>query len=215
MVSFITKHMYRHRAKENNLTEMFHRSRSSDQSLSKINQVYYVTKQVPQHEFIQPKLTYLPIIQQAPNASKEKNTFMSSALLSSVHSIDLDSVKISKKYFHTVLGPKKNAARQASAKNTVINLPQKTTELLMVKNAKSELPFRLRIDAAKPKMNKVEMKLGSMSTPTIRDRTAKSAHSRMSKFNNSDKKKVKLDIKSKVVNFWKCSSNESTNFNFF
>ena len=188
--------MYRHRAKENNLTEMFHRSRSSDQSLSKINQVYYVTKQVPQHEFVPPKLTYLPIIQQAPNASKEKNnTFMSSALLSSVHSIDLDSVKISKKYFHTVIGPKKTSTitRQASAKNnTVVNLPQKSTELLMVKNAKNELPFRLRIDAAKPKMNKVEMKLGSISTPTIRERPAKSAHSRSSKFNSFEKKKVGL-----------------------
>ena len=105
--------MFRHRSALNESPILYHRPKQTDHNLSKINQVYFVTKQIPQQECIKPQLTYLPIIQQSPSTYQHRtHTFMSSALLSSVHSIDLDSVKLSSnKYFQTVLPKKKMLTR--------------------------------------------------------------------------------------------------------
>lgn len=174
--------MFRHRSVINSSPpNIFHRPKRTDSTLSKLNQVYFVTKQVPQNTFMKPQLSYLPIIQQSPSIVHDKTQLMSSELLSSVHTIDMDTINISNKYFTTVLPPKRSAASKSqvliakaynqSLKNYVVKVPQKSSENLMVKNNKPTSPEQLKSES--------EIKLGSRSTQIFqREISARTSHSR-------------------------------------
>ncbi len=193
--------MFRHRSVANSSPpNLFHQPKRTDTHLSKLNQVYFVTKQVPQHIYMKPQLSYLPIIHQSPSVVHDKPQFMSSALLSSV--IDMDTLNISNKYFTTVLAPKRSAQSKAAAlrghshtfKSSVVNVAKRPNENLMIKNSKPNSPSGQSMNMLQ---SKSEIKMGSRSTPVYqrREKTARTAHSRaLTYFTFDENKKVIVGI---------------------
>lgn len=186
--------MLRHRSVINSTPlNIFHHPKRRDSNLSNLNQVYFVTKQVPQNTFMKPQLSYLPFIKQSPSIVDDKTELMSSELLSSVHTIDMDTINMSNKYFTTVLPPKRSAMSKSqiliakvynkSLKNSVVIVPQKTNRNLMVKNNKPTSPEQLK--------SKSEIKLGPRSTPIFqREKSARTSHSRALTYYSFYQKKV-------------------------
>jgi len=185
------------------LKNVYIASKPSDNILSNLNQVYYVTKQVPQQSHVKPCLTFLPIIQNAPTNSR--STFMSSALLSSVHSIDLDSIKTTNKipYFKTVIGPKRkssanpllgsfNLTRNARSCSSVINIQPKSIKGLVVQNTKPEdTEFRLNT-------RQLSLK-ATASASVIRDKKKERALSRTLTLSTFESNKVSNHLHIQVL----------------
>jgi hypothetical protein len=204
--------MYRHRIRmetqnHHHLKNIYRSSHPSlhDNFLSSLNQVYYATRQVPQQHHLKPRLTFLPIIQHAPNIYENstshttKSAFMSSALLSSVHSIDFDS-KTNNAYFKTVIGPKRKSSAKSgvasqgvasfkSSKNarscsSVMSVQSKSVSGMGVQNVRpEETGFRLQIKEANPK--------ATASATIIRDKHEERAFSRALTLSSIDTNKVK------------------------
>ena len=127
----------------------FNKPKLADHYLSKLNQVYFVTKQVPQEVSRKPELAYLPIIQNAPIKTNLKTNFLSGALISSLNS--MESFQMTRSASNSAKSRRANhkshQTRTILSFGTVVNVPKKSTENLFVRNGFNvtlNTPYRLQ-----------------------------------------------------------------------
>ena len=152
----------------------FNKPKLADHYLSKLNQVYFVTKQVPQEVSKKPELAYLPIIQNAPIKTNLKANFLSGALISSLNSMETfqmprNSASNSAKSRRIRTNQKSNQTRTILSFGSVVNVPKNSTETLFVRNGFNvtlNTPYRLQ------SYRKVDRKSSSSSPIIARETSA-------------------------------------------